>query len=83
MGLGQMFSVNPSFAAARVSGYALQKVIDRVPKIDSNPNGLKTPIYGRVTFRNVRFTYSVRPTGSKTNKQSKRFWKNLQDLVLF
>ncbi len=62
MGLGQMFSVNPSFAAARVSGYQLQKVIDRVPKIDPNPNGLVTPVEGRVTFRNVRFTYASRPT---------------------
>jgi hypothetical protein len=62
MGLGQMFSVNPSFAAARVSGFQLQKVIDRVPKIDSNPNGVRSPIVGQVNFRNVRFTYAARPT---------------------
>lgn len=62
MGLGQMFSVNPAFASARVSAAELEKVIKREPLIDPNPDGLTTPISGAVTFRNVRFTYRGRPT---------------------
>ncbi len=62
MGLGQMFSVNPAFASARVSAAEMEKIIFRVPLIDPNPGGLTTPIAGAVTFRNVRFTYRSRPT---------------------
>jgi ATP-binding cassette subfamily B (MDR/TAP) protein 1 len=62
MGLGQMFSVNPAFASARVSAAELEKIILRTPTIDPNPTGLTTPISGAVTFRNVRFTYRSRPT---------------------
>jgi hypothetical protein len=38
MGLGQMMSVNPDFALARASAYAVLKVINRDPLIDGRPN---------------------------------------------
>jgi ATP-binding cassette subfamily B (MDR/TAP) protein 1 len=62
MGLGQMFSLNPAFASARVSAAQMEKIINRSPTIDPNPTGVVTPISGAVTFRNVRFTYRARPT---------------------
>lgn len=34
MGLGQMFSLNPEFAACRASAHAVVSFIDRQPKID-------------------------------------------------
>jgi ABC-type multidrug transport system fused ATPase/permease subunit len=39
MGLGQMMSCQPDFAAARQAGYAVLKIIQREPLINPNPTG--------------------------------------------
>ena len=58
-----MLSVNPSYAAARVSAYELKKLIHRVPDIDPNTDsGSQQKLAGEIEFRNVRFYYPTRVT---------------------
>lgn len=51
-----------ALASAQVAAAKMLKVIRRVPAIDSSsPDGLKTPIAGRIEFCNVCFAYPSRP----------------------
>jgi ABC-type multidrug transport system fused ATPase/permease subunit len=51
-----------ALASAQVAAAKMLKVIRRVPAIDSSsPDGVKTPIEGRIEFCNVSFAYPSRP----------------------
>lgn len=63
MGLGQMFSLNPEFAACRASAYAVISVVDRVPLIDGRPEAPgvdASEVQGHVQLRNLRFQFPSR-----------------------
>jgi len=59
--LGQTVPGLVALASAQVAAAKMLKVIRRVPAIDSSsPDGLKTPIEGRIEFRDVSFAYPSR-----------------------
>ena len=59
--LGQTVPGLVALASAQVAAAKMLKVIRRVPVIDSSsPDGLKTPIEGRIEFRDVTFAYPSR-----------------------
>lgn len=59
---GQLMSVLPDFARARVAGYNLLSVIERVPEIDSNDSGAVHNVHlnGEIEFDNVSFSFPSR-----------------------
>jgi ABC-type multidrug transport system fused ATPase/permease subunit len=62
LSLGQATSFIPEFLKARLSAAFLFKIIDEESTVDSlDRDGEKPYIKGRITFKNVTFSYPLRP----------------------
>ena len=62
MGLGQASQLNPDIIKARHAAYHVFKIIDRVPEVDINLDGIQTDtIRGDILFKGVGFRYPSRP----------------------
>ena len=71
MGLGQASQLNPDFIKARHAAFHVFKIIERVPEVDVNPDGVQPEVIrGDVEFQAVDFSYPSRPDQSVLKKCS-------------
>ncbi|OQV23113.1 Multidrug resistance protein 1 [Hypsibius exemplaris] len=62
MVFGQMSTMLPDYAKARISAGLILKMMNQEPRIDCfSSDGLKLEVNGEIEFRNVDFTYPSRP----------------------